>query len=103
MAVGIPLPDRGQPLDVTYIYQMANAINSLASQISSAADNYATVYTRDAGKQQVKTSATKVVAGYYDVINNQSVQANQIIPFNITYADFKYPPIVTATIVNIAI
>jgi hypothetical protein len=100
MATAIPLPDKGQPLDLTYIYQMANAINSLATQISSASDNYTTIYTRDAGKQQIKTNSAKIVAGYFDVINNQRVEANQVIPFNLNYSDFKYPPIVTATVVK---
>jgi hypothetical protein len=100
MATAIPLPDRGQPLDVTYIYQLANSINALATQISNASDNFTTVYTRDAGVQQIKTNSAKVVAGYFDVIQNLRVEAGQTIPFNFTYSDFKYPPIVTATLVN---
>ena len=32
----IPLPERGQPLDVTYIYQLAETINDLSTQLSSA-------------------------------------------------------------------
>lgn len=100
MATAIPLPDRGQPLDVTYIYQMANAINSLASQISSASDNYTTIYSRDAGKQQIKTNSAKIIAGYYDVIQNLRVELNQTVPFSFSYSEFKYPPIITATIVN---
>lgn len=100
MATIIPLPDRGQPLDVTYIYQMANAINSLATQISSASDNYTTIFTRDAGRQQIKTNSAKIIAGYYDVINNQRVETNQLVPFNLTYSGFKYPPIITATVVK---
>lgn len=100
MATVIPLPDRGQPLDVTYIYQMASAINSLATQISTASDNYTTIFTRDAGTQQIKTNSAKIIAGYYDVVSNQRVEAGQIIPFNLTYSDFKYPPIVTATVVK---
>ena len=100
MATSIPLPDRGQPLDVTYIYQLANAVNSLATQISDASDNYTTVYTRDAGKQQIKTNSAKIIAGYFDVIQNLRVEAGQTVPFNFTYSDFKYPPVVTATIVN---
>ncbi len=100
MATAIPLPDRGQPLDVTYIYQLANAINSLASQISNASDNYTTINTRDAGVQQIKTNSAKIVAGYFDVIQNLRVEAGQTVPFNFNYSDFKYPPIVTATLVN---
>jgi len=29
----IPLPELGQPLDVSYIYQLANAINELSLQV----------------------------------------------------------------------
>jgi hypothetical protein len=100
MATVIPLPDRGQPLDVAYIYQLASSINTLATQISNASDNFTTVYTRDSGPQQIKTNSAKIVAGYFDVIQNLRVEAGQTIPFNFTYSDFKYPPIVTATLVN---
>jgi hypothetical protein len=36
----IPLPERGQPLDVTYIYQVVDALNSLSTQVSDATYNY---------------------------------------------------------------
>ena len=55
----IPLPDRGQPLDVTYIYQIANAINDLSNSISSATDSYTSIQTLDAGIQSIKTSQAK--------------------------------------------
>ena len=48
----IPLPERGQPLDVTYVYQMANSINDLASAISPSTYKYVTV---DAENAQSKT------------------------------------------------
>ena len=41
----VPLPERGQPLDVTYIYQLAETINDLATQVSSATYNYTTTGT----------------------------------------------------------
>jgi hypothetical protein len=98
---GIPLPDRGQPLDVTYVYDMANAINNVASQISSATYNYTTILTRDAGQQSIQTQAAKVVGSYIDITNNENVTAGQTKPFSYSYpADFKYPPIVTATVMN---
>lgn len=97
----IPLPDRGQPLDVTYIYQMANAINEISNEISSATYNYTSVLTRDAGNQVIQTSAARVVAAYVDVVTNNSVSGGQTQAWSHTYsADFKYPPIVTATVVN---
>lgn len=97
----IPLPDRGQPLDVTYIYQIANAINEVSNEISSATYNYTSVLTRDAGNQVIQTRAARVVAGFVDVVTNASVTAGQTKEFSFSYSsDFKYPPIVTATVVN---
>lgn len=97
----VPLPERGIPLDVTYLYQMANAINDLASQISSAVYNYTTIKTREASDQSIKTSEARVVAGYVDVVNNENVIAGTTKPFNYEYpSDFKYAPIATATPVN---
>lgn len=97
----IPLPDRGQPLDVTYIYQIANAINEVSNEISSATYNYTSVLTRDAGNQVIQTRAARVVAGFVDVVTNASVTTGQTKEFSFSYSsDFKYPPIVTATVVN---
>jgi hypothetical protein len=97
----IPLPDRGQPLDVTYIYQIADAINQVSNEVSSATYNYTTVSTRDAGDQIIQTRAAKILAGYIDITNNESVTAGTTKPFTFSYnADFKYPPIATATVVN---
>ena len=59
-----------------------------------------TLYSRDAGKQQIKTNSAKIIAGYYDVIQNLRVELNQTVPFSFSYSEFKYPPIITATIVN---
>ena len=95
------MPDRGQPLDVTYLYQIANAINDVSNEISSATYNYTTVKTRDAGNQVIQTRAARIVAGFVDVVLNESVTEGQTKPFTFSYSsDFKYPPIATATVVN---
>lgn len=97
----IPLPDRGQPLDVTYIYQIANAINDLSNSISSATDNYTSIKTRDNGVQTSKTAQVKINAAFYDITNNETVIANATKSFSYDFDGvFKYPPIVTATVVN---
>jgi nucleoid DNA-binding protein len=97
----IPLPDRGQPLDVTYIYQMANAINQVSDEISSATYNYTTISTRDAGNQVIQTRAARIIGGYVDIATNETVTAGTTKPFTFSYSsDFKYPPIATATVVN---
>ena len=98
----VPLPERGQPLDVTYIYQLADTINDIATQVSSATYNYATIDTISAGKQSIKTSDTRVIGGYIEVANNSTVSAGNEKTFAYDFpSDFKYAPIATATAVNI--
>lgn len=95
----IPTPDRGQPLDVSYIYQMANAINELSSQVSSPTYRYASVDT-SSGPQNTLITNTKVVAGVIDVYStltdvSPGLTIDRSYSFNT--GEFKYPPIVTAT------
>jgi hypothetical protein len=97
----IPLPERGQPLDVTYIYQLAETVNDLATQVSSATYNYSTINNGVSGQQSVKTSETKIVGGYVQVANNATVTAASEVSFSFTFDDFKYSPIVSATPYNI--
>ena len=98
----VPLPERGQPLDVTYIYQLADTLNDLSTQVSSATYNYTTVDTTSAGKQSIKTSEARIVGGYIEVANNSTVTAASEKSFSYDFpSDFKYQPIATATPVNI--
>jgi hypothetical protein len=98
----VPLPERGQPLDVTYIYQLADTINDLSTQVSSATYNYTTIDTVSAGKQSVKTSEARMIGGYVEVANNSTVSAGNEKTFAYDFpSDFKYQPIATATPVNI--
>jgi len=97
----IPLPERGQPLDVSYIYQIANAINDLSSQVSPATYKYVTVDTPNVGKQSVKSSEARIIGGYLEVVNSATKNAGNEVAFSYDFsADFKYAPIVTATPVN---
>lgn len=97
----VPLPDRGQPLDVTYMYQLANAINDVADTVSTATSKYATIDTRQVGKQNFKIPDIRLYAGYTDISNAQQVTATQVIERSIDFGvSFAYPPIVIASIVN---
>lgn len=99
----IPLPERGQPLDVSYIYNVVDVVNDLATQVSSAGSNYSTIDSGTAGKQNIKTSNVRVVAGYIQVVNNDNVSASAPQIFQYSFdGDFKYPPTVTATILNVS-
>jgi len=98
----VPLPERGQPLDLTYIYQLVDTVNDLSTQVSSATYNYTTVDTISAGKQSIKTSEARVVGGYVEVANNSTVSAGNEKTFSYDFpSDFKYAPIASATAVNI--
>jgi hypothetical protein len=97
----ITLPERGQPLDVAYIYQMGKAINEISDQVSSATYNYTTVKT-SAGDVNIKTSETRMIGSYVNVVNNGAVTSGSTKPFTYNFpSDFKYTPIVTATLVNV--
>jgi len=96
----IPVPDRGQPLDVDYIYTLAEAINSLSNDVSSATNKYTTV-SSDSGKHSVRTGDARIVAGSVTINAAQSVSANASIQFRYDLGGgFKYTPVVTATPVN---
>jgi hypothetical protein len=94
----IPTPDRGQPLDVSYIYQIVEAINELSSQISSAKYKYASIDTTS-GNESTLLTDTKVVAGERIVYPTlTTVTADTTQPFSYSFnGEYKYPPIVTAT------
>jgi len=80
---------------------MANAINEMSNEVSSATYNYTTISTRDAGNQVTQTRAARVIGGYVDITTNDQVSAGDTKPWSFSYsADFKYPPIATATVVN---
>jgi len=97
----VPLPDRGQPLDVTYMYQLANAINDVSDTVSTATSKYATIDTRQVGKQNFKIPDIRIYAGYTDVANSETVTATQVIERSVDFGvSFAYPPIVIASVVN---
>lgn len=98
----IPLPERGQPIDVTYIYQIADAVNNLSSQITPSTNKYVTVDTPQDGKQSVLSSGVKINAAYVEVYSNATVLAGQEQSFSYSYpAEYKFTPVATATPVNI--
>jgi hypothetical protein len=97
----IPLPERGQPIDVSYIYQITNAVNQLSDRINTTGYNYTTVDTPSAGKQNIKTSEARIIAGSIVVSSNSSQTADSTKSFTYSYSgNFKFTPIATATVVN---
>jgi hypothetical protein len=98
----LPVPERGQPLDVTYIYQIVKAINDLSTQVSPSTYKYVTVDTPNAGKQSVKASEARVIGGYVQVTTSTTQTAGSSQPFAYDFpSEFKFAPVVTATPVNV--
>ena len=93
----VPLPERGQPLDLSYIYQIANAVNELAVQLSPTVGRYTSVDTVSAGTQSVRTSDARIVGGYVVVSNTSATTADGEGNFSYNFSDFKFVPVVTAT------
>ncbi len=93
----IPLPERGQPLDLAYIYQLANAVNELAGQLSPNTGRYTSIDTASAGTQSVRTSDARIVGGFVTVTNNSATSPDGEGSFSYNFSDFQYVPVVTAT------
>jgi hypothetical protein len=97
----IPLPERGQPLDLTYIYQIANAINNISTQVYSSSYKYVTIDTPDTGKQSLNSSDTRTIAATQNVANNTTVTATTEVSFSFQIdPPLKHPPVATATLQN---
>jgi hypothetical protein len=94
----IPLPQRGQPLDLNYLYQMATVINDVASKVSSSNQNTSYIDTASAGSKNVRTADSRIVGGYLTVQNTSTTSPDGEGSFSYTFdSDFAYVPIVTAT------
>jgi len=97
----LPVPERGQPLDVTYIYQIVKAVNDLSTASSTSINKYVTVDTPNAGKQSVKTSEARVIGGYVSVTKGDNQTAGSTKDFSYSFpTEFKFVPVVTATPVS---
>lgn len=98
----LPVPERGQPLDVTYIYQIVKAINDLSVQVSPSTYKYVTVDTPTSGKQSVKASEARIIGGYVQVTTSTTQTAGSSQSFSYDFStDFKFAPVVTATPINV--
>jgi hypothetical protein len=91
----VPLPDRGQPLDLAYIYQLAQAINNISDELSPSTGNYTTVSIGGTQERKVRTSDARIV-GKIKTVDNGLATAGDV-PFYVDYSDFAYAPVVTAT------
>ncbi|MEI7674818.1 MAG: hypothetical protein WCI60_03735 [bacterium] len=99
----IPLPERGQPLDVTYINQMAIAINNLASIATTTSNKTITLANNPSGPLQLGINEVRILASYVSVpVTSATLGQEQVFAINYPGSlQFKTPPIIIATPVNI--
>jgi len=92
----LPLPQRGQPFDVSLISNIITSINDLWDSLVVNASNYASLWTIE-GKKSVRSSEIKIVTGRTENINGKVVDGT-IKTFSYTFdSPFLLPPVVTAT------
>ena len=92
----ISLPERGQPLDVNYIYEMANQIYELQKATTNTSTNISRINGVGTTNNRVIFYANSVSMTYPNVISGESRE------FEATLQGFTTPPQVTATVLNTA-
>jgi hypothetical protein len=98
----IPPPKRGQPLDLSYIAEITNAINELSSEITTSSSKYFSVDTPKSGTQKSRVADSRIIGGYLEISTNADVVAGSEKSFIYNFSEnFKYPPVVTATAINV--
>jgi hypothetical protein len=90
----IPLPEKGQPLDLNYIYEMASQINSLTNTVAIRATSSSKVNTNTETTSNLRFFASTVP------ISATSATTGNTEGFSVTYPELKFTPVVTATVVN---
>jgi hypothetical protein len=98
----LPLPNRGQPFDLSLIYRIIEEINNLWNEIGLRVSSYSSIQTAKENISSVRSSDVRTVAGFINVIDNDSVKTNDDKPFTYTFdRAFKYPPIVSTSLETI--
>jgi hypothetical protein len=99
----LPIPQQGQPLDLSYIASVATAVNELSEVVNQRGATSASIDDPQSSiKTSLKASEVRVVGGYKEVITNSSVNAGNTRTFTYDFPlSFKFPPIVSATPINI--
>jgi hypothetical protein len=93
----LPLPQRGQPLDVSYINSIVTELNDVVSQTLPTSSNVTRIkYSPNLTEEKTSTLRANIYGVVHSVATGATVTAGEERPFDITY-EYKYPPIVVAT------
>jgi len=92
----IPLPERGQPLDVNFLYEIANQINTLNNAVSQNINSSSQV--KDVSNRP--TSSINIYAQEVPVPDGNRT-AGSTYDVTVTFGvKFQYPPVVLATVLT---
>jgi hypothetical protein len=92
----LTVPQRGQPLDVSYIYSLVETVNQLTDQLGTSQQNVTQIVKKDGTSNTVGTGRSSILGVTTNIATSKTVTPGSQEPFSINY-NFKYPPIVVAT------
>lgn len=97
----INLPERGQPVDLSLLRTIINAINDIYKEISPSVSKFVKIAIPGKPDQDLRLSDAKMLAAYKEVANTKTVNAGNEETATIQISGFREPPIVTATAKNV--
>lgn len=97
----INLPERGQPVDLSLLRTIINAINEIYRQISPSVSKFVKISVVGKADQELRLSDAKMLAAYKEVANTKTINPGNEETVTIDLSGFSEPPIVTATPRNI--
>lgn len=104
MANKVPLPTRGQPIDSSFLYKIAEAINSLVTTVDSRRGKaYIKPTPTTTNANTVSVTNASMFASVFPVEVTTSVEttATVAVPIKFTGVAFQAPPVITATPITI--
>lgn len=92
----LTVPQRGQPLDVSYMYSLVETVNQL-SEVVGTTQNVTQIVASNGKSNTVGTGRSSIVGITTNVATSRQITStdNQV-PFTVNY-NFKYAPIIVAT------
>ena len=98
----LPTPQRGQPLDVSYVSSIVEAVNDIYSKTANTANNNTTISTASTQTKNSAAIINSAIWGFTErVANAATVTAGQEFPFSVNF-NCKYTPVVVATPWNVS-
>jgi|688.fasta_scaffold10032_2 hypothetical protein len=96
------VPQRGQPLDVSYMYDIVQALNELQDQVGSSIQDVLVVVDETNKSRSTKMNRSAAFGVTAPVITATSVELNKTYPVTVSFeVKFNSKPIVVATPNNI--